>query len=102
MGAIGLGHYLGLSAVLFFIGALGFLGRRSVITVLMALELQLNAVNLALVAAARAWGNLDGQMVAFFVIAVAAVEAAVGLAILISVNRTRATSDLDDLNTLNE
>jgi NADH-quinone oxidoreductase subunit K len=102
MGEITLGHYLGLSVVLFFLGVLGFLTRRNAITVFMALELQLNAVNLALVAAARWWGNLDGQVVAFFVIAVAAVEAAVGLAILIAVNRTRDTVNLDDLSVLNE
>jgi NADH-quinone oxidoreductase subunit K len=102
MAGVGLTHYLGLSVVLFMIGVLGFLGRRNAITVLMALELQLNAVNLALLAGARFWGNLDGQIVAFFVIAVAAVEAAVGLAILIAVHRSRATVDLDDLNMLNE
>jgi NADH-quinone oxidoreductase subunit K len=102
MAPITLGHYLGLSAVLFFLGVLGFLTRRNAITVFMALELQLNAVNLALVAAARWWGNLDGQVVAFFVIAVAAVEAAVGLAILIAVNRTRSTVNLDELSVLHE
>jgi NADH-quinone oxidoreductase subunit K len=102
MGAIGLSHYLGLAAVLFFLGSLGFLGRRNAITVLMCLEIQLNAVNLALVASARWWGNLSGQVVAFFVIAVAAVEAAVGLAILIAVHRTRASVDLDDMSALNE
>jgi len=102
MGAIGLHHYLGLSVVLFFLGVLGFLGRRGAITVLMSLELQLNAVNLAFLAAARHWGNLDGQMVAFFVIAVAAVEAAVGLAILIAVYRSKGSADLDDLSMLNE
>jgi len=102
MGEITLVHYLGLSVVLFFLGGLGFLTRRNAITVFMALEVQLNAVNLALVAAARWWGSLDGQVVAFFVIAVAAVEAAVGLAILIAVNRTRSTVNLDDLSILNE
>ncbi len=102
MGDIGLSHYLGLSAVLFFIGGFGFLGRRNAITVFMCLELQLNAVNLALVAASRWWANLDGQVVAFFVIAVAAVEAAVGLAILIAVERARSTVLLDDLSALNE
>ena len=102
MGEIGLNHFLGLSAVLFFVGVLGFLGRKNAITVFMSLELQLNAVNLALVAGARWWANLDGQITAFFVIAVAAVEAAVGLAILIAVNRTRETVDLDDLSALNE
>ena len=102
MGAITLGHYLGLSAVLFFIGVLGFLTRRNAITVFMGLELQLNAGNLALVAAARHWGNLDGQIIAFFVIAVAAVEVAIGLSILIAVRRTRDTVNLDDLSVLNE
>jgi NADH-quinone oxidoreductase subunit K len=101
-GEITLTHHLGLAVVLFFIGTLGFLGRRNAISVLMALEIQLNAVNLALVAAARFWGNLEGQVVAFFVIAVAAVEAAVGLAILIAVHRSRHTVDLDDLSTLSE
>jgi len=102
MGEITLTHYLVLSSLLFAIGALGFLGRRGAITVLMSLELQLGAVNLALVAASRHWGNLQGQMLAFFIIAVAAVEAAVGLAILIAVQRTRDTVDVDDLSTLNE
>jgi NADH-quinone oxidoreductase subunit K len=102
MGTIGLSHYLGLSVVLFFIGSLGVLGRRNAITVLMCLELQLNAVNLALIAASRWWGNLSGQVVAFFVIAVAAVEAAVGLAILIAVHRTRDSVDLDEMSALRE
>jgi NADH-quinone oxidoreductase subunit K len=102
MAPIGLNHYLVLSAILFFIGALGFLSRKNAITALMSLELQLNAVNLALVAASRAWGGEQGQVIAFFVIAVAAVEAAVGLAILIAVNRARRSVDLDDLSALNE
>ncbi|MDM7915962.1 MAG: NADH-quinone oxidoreductase subunit NuoK [Candidatus Eisenbacteria bacterium] len=95
-------HFLALATVLFFIGAAGFLTRRNAITVFMSLELQLNAVNLALVAAARHWGNLDGQVIAFFVIAVAAVEVAVGLSILIAVERTRDTVYVDDLSVLNE
>ena len=102
MGAITTSHYLALSGVLFFIGALGLLTRRNAITVFMGLELQLNAVNLALVAAARQWGNLDGQVVAFFVIAVAAVEVAIGLSILIAVRRARDTVNVDDLCVLNE
>ncbi len=102
MGEITIHHFLALAAVLFFLGALGFLTRRNAITVFMSLELQLNAVNLALVAAARHWGNLDGQVIAFFVIAVAAVEVAVGLSILIAVERTRDTVYVDDLSVLNE
>ena len=88
--------------MIFFLCVLGFLGRRNALTVFMSLELMLNAVNLALVAGARWWGNLDGQVIAFFVIAVAAVEAAVGLAILIAVTRARNTVNLDDLSVLNE
>jgi len=102
MGEITIHHFLALAAVLFFLGVLGFLTRRNAITVFMSLELQLNAVNLALVAAARHWGNLDGQVIAFFVIAVAAVEVAVGLSILIAVERTRDTVYVDDLSVLNE
>jgi NADH-quinone oxidoreductase subunit K len=102
LGTIGLSHFLALAAVLFFIGAFGVITRRNAITVLMSLELQLNAVNLVLVAAGRWWGNPDGQVLAFFVIAVAAVEAAVGLAIFIAMHRTRDTVDLEDLSTLRE
>lgn len=102
MGEITTGHFVGLSVLLFFIGSVGVLGRRNAITVLMSVELMLNAVNLALLAFSRQWGNHDGQMVAFFVIAVAAVEAAVGLAILVAIFRLRETTNLDDLSTLNE
>jgi NADH-quinone oxidoreductase subunit K len=102
MGEIGIGHYVSLSVVLFFIGSVGVLGRRNALTVLMSIELMLNAVNLALIAFSRQWGNHDGQMIAFFVIAVAAVEAAVGLAILVAIYRLRQTTNLDDLSTLNE
>lgn len=102
MGAIGTNHFLVLATVLFFIGTLGVLGRRGALTVLMSIELMLNAVNLVLVAGARQWGNLDGQMIAFFVIAIAAVEAAVGLAILIAIFRAKESVNLDELSALNE
>lgn len=102
MGEITTGHYVALSVVLFFIGSVGVLGRKNAITVLMSVELMLNAVNLALLAFSRQWGNHAGQVLAFFVIAVAAVEAAVGLAILVAIFRLRETTNLDDMSTLNE
>ncbi|QQR91641.1 MAG: NADH-quinone oxidoreductase subunit NuoK [Myxococcales bacterium] len=85
---VGLGEYLALSALIFGIGAMGFLSRRNVLIQLMSIELMLNAVNLTLIAFNR-WmpANHTGQLFAFFVIAVAAAEAAVGLAILISLYR---------------
>ncbi len=102
MGEITTNHYLILASVLFFIGTLGVLGRRGALTVLMSVELMLNAVNLILVAGSRQHGNLDGQMIAFFVIAIAAVEAAVGLAILMAIFRSKESINLDELSALNE
>jgi NADH-quinone oxidoreductase subunit K len=84
-----------LSAVLFGIGVVGVFLRRNVITVLMCIEVMLNAVNLAFVAFSRAVGNLDGQVLVFFVLTVAAAEAAVGLAIVIALHRNRDTLDID-------
>jgi NADH-quinone oxidoreductase subunit K len=83
--------YLGLAAVLFAIGALGVVLRRNVIVVFMAIEIMLNAVNLTFVALARALGSMDGQVIVFFVMTVAAAEAAVGLAIIIAVWRNRGS-----------
>ncbi len=99
--AIGLGTYLALAAVLFGIGAIGFLTRRNVLIQLMSIELMLNAVNVALVAVNR-WrpANHDGQVFAFFVIAVAAAEAAVGLAILIGLFRLKNTVEADKADIL--
>ncbi len=94
-------HYLLLSAVLFSLGVAGFLIRRNVITVFMSIELMLNAVNLAFVAFSRHLGNLDGQLFVFFVIVVAAAEAAVGLAIIIALYRTRESLSVDDLDSMN-
>jgi NADH-quinone oxidoreductase subunit K len=98
---IGLGHYLALSAVLFGVGAIGFLTRRNVLIQLISIEIMLNSVNLTLVAFNR-WhpGNHAGQLFAFFVIAVAAAEAAVGLAIVISLYRIKKSVHTDDANLL--
>ena len=98
---IGLGHYLALSAVLFGIGAIGFLTRRNVLIQLLSIEIMLNSVNLTLVAFNR-WlpQNHAGQLFAFFVIAVAAAEVAVGLAIVISLYRLKKSVDTDEANLL--
>ena len=95
-----LNWYLSLSAVLFTIGVLGFLLRRNVIVVFMSVELMLNAVNLSLIALSQFMGNIDGQILVFFVISVAAAEAAIGLAIIIAMFRNRVTVNLDELNLL--
>jgi NADH-quinone oxidoreductase subunit K len=92
--------YLVLSAVLFAIGAVGVLIRRSLIIIFMAIELCLNAVNLTFVALARGLGSIDGQVIVFFVMTVAAAEAAVGLAIIITLVRTRETTNADEIATL--
>jgi NADH-quinone oxidoreductase subunit K len=98
---IGLGHYLALSAVLFGVGAIGFLTRRNVLIQLISIEIMLNSVNLTLVAFNR-WNpeNHAGQLFAFFVIAVAAAEAAVGLAIVISLYRLKKSVNTDEANLL--
>ena len=79
MSVVPVSYYLVLSAVLFGLGVIAFVFKRNIITILMAIELMLNAVNLAFVAFARAWGQLDGLVFVFFVIVVAAAESAVGL-----------------------
>jgi NADH-quinone oxidoreductase subunit K len=93
-------HALLLSLALFGIGALGVFLRRNVITVLMCIELMLNGANLAFVAFSRAAGTLDGQVLVFFVMVVAAAEAAVGLAIVIALHRHRDTLDIDAFNVM--
>jgi len=95
-----LAHVLALSVILFGLGAAGFLFRRNIITIFMCIELMLNAVNLAFIAFSRHLGNLDGQVFVFFVIVVAAAEAAVGLAIIIALFRNRASLNIDDLNSM--
>jgi NADH-quinone oxidoreductase subunit K len=95
-----LGAYLALSAVLFGIGAAGVLLRRNPLVMFMAVELMLNAANLAFAAFARAHNALDGQVFALFVIAVAAAEVVVGLAIIMAIFRRRASVDVDEISTL--
>ena len=90
--------YIGLSAVLFVIGVLGVLLKRNALVMFMSIELMLNAVNVALAAFARHHGGLDGQIFVFFVMAVAAAEAAVGLAIFIAMFRLRKTTDVTEFN----
>jgi len=89
-----------LSALLFSIGGLGVLIRRNAIVVFMCIELMLNATNLAFVSFARQWGNLQGQVFAFFVMVVAAAEVVVGLAIIVTIFRTRRSASVDDASLL--
>ena len=93
-------HYIVLSAVLFTIGTIGFMTRRNAIVAFMCVELMLNASNLALVTFSRVHGSLDGQIAAFFVMVVAAAEVVVGLAIIITIFRTRRSASVDDASLL--
>jgi NADH-quinone oxidoreductase subunit K len=93
-------YYLVLSAVLFGLGVVAFVFKRNVITIFMSIELMLNAVNLAFVAFARAQNRLDGLVYVFFVIVVAAAEAAVGLAIVITLTRNRESLNVERVNLL--
>ena len=92
--------YMLLAAVLFVIGALGLLVRRNALVMFMCVELMLNAVNLTLVSAGRALNDLDGQVATFFILVVAAAEVVVGLAIIVSIFRQRATASVDALSDL--
>ena len=92
--------YLLLSALLFAIGAVGVLVRRNAIVVFMCIELMLNAVNLTLVTFSRINGSLDGQIISFFVMVVAAAEVVIGLALIMSIFRTRRSASVDDANLL--
>ena len=93
-------YYVALSAILFGIGVVGVLLRRNAIIIFLSIELMLNAANLAFVAFARQLGSIDGQVIVFFVMTVAAAEAAVGLAIIIAVFRHRQTINTDELRLL--
>jgi NADH-quinone oxidoreductase subunit K len=93
-------YYLFLAALLFAVGTVGVLVRRNAIVVFMCVELMLNAVNLTLVTFARMRGRLDGQVLAFFVMVVAAAEVVVGLAIIVSIFRTRRSASVDDASLL--
>lgn len=97
---IPLGHYLVVSAVLFAIGSAGVFMRRNLITILLSIEIMLNAVNLSFVAFGRYQGNVDGQIITFFVMTVAAAEAAVGLAIVIALFRHRESLNPDAFSSL--
>ncbi len=94
------GYYLLLAAALFSVGLVGVLVRRNMIVIFMCIELMLNAVNLTLVAFSRINGNLDGQVLSFFVMVVAAAEVTVGLALIVNLFRLRASIDADDADRL--
>ena len=93
-------YFLVLSGILFSIGTVGVLLRRNALVIFMSVELQLNAVNLSLVAFSRQHGNLTGQVLAFFSMVVAAAEVVVGLAIIVSIFRRRRSANVDDANLL--
>jgi NADH-quinone oxidoreductase subunit K len=95
---LSLHHYLILSGILFSIGTLGVLVRRNAIVIFMCVELMLNAVNLTFIALSRYLGNIDGQIFVFFVMTVAAAEAAVGLALMIAFYKNRESIDVEDMN----
>ena len=93
-------YYVALSAILFTMGALGVLIRRNPLVIFMSIELMLNAANLALVAFTRVWGKMDGQVFVFFVMTVAAAEVAVGLALIVTIFRTKHSINIDEMNNL--
>jgi NADH-quinone oxidoreductase subunit K len=93
-------YFLILSGILFTIGTIGVLVRRNALVIFMSIELQLNAVNLTLIAFSRQLGEVDGQILAFFSIVVAAAEVVVGLAIIVSIFRKRVSTNVDDVNLL--
>jgi NADH-quinone oxidoreductase subunit K len=93
-------YYLGLSIILFTIGALGVLIRRNAIVIFMSIELMLNAANLAFVAFALYWQSMNGQIFVFFIMTVAAAEVAIGLALIVTIFRTKASIDVDQISTL--
>ncbi len=97
-GMVQIEAYVILSAVLFILGAMGVLLRRNAILVFMSVELMLNAANLALVAFAKQWNQMDGHLFVFFVMTVAAAEVAVGLALIVAIFRTKHSIDIDQLH----
>lgn len=97
---LALENYLILSAILFSIGTIGVLTRRNAIVIFMCVEMMLNAVNLTLVAFSRYLGNIDGQIFVFFIMTVAAAEAAVGLALMIAFYKNRESIDVEDINVM--
>ncbi len=99
-GTLPISYYLGLSALLFTLGVLGVLIRRNALVIFMSVELMLNAGNLAFVAFARMYDMLNGQIFVFFVMAVAAAEVAVGLALIVAIFKTKRSIDVDQMNSL--
>jgi NADH-quinone oxidoreductase subunit K len=95
-------YYLALSACLFALGIFGVVSRRNPIVIFMSLELMFNAANIAFVAFARQYNALDGQIMVFFVMVVAAAEVAVGLALIVAIFRTKHSIDVDQMNSLKE
>jgi NADH-quinone oxidoreductase subunit K len=93
-------YLLALSAILFIIGAIGVLTRRNAIVIFMSIELMLNSANLAFITFARAFESLSGQVMVFFVIAVAAAEVAVGLALIVAIFKSKQSIDIDQINSL--
>jgi NADH-quinone oxidoreductase subunit K len=93
-------YYIALAGILFSIGAVGFLMRRSVIQMFLCVELMLNSANLVLVAFARAWGNLEAQTAVFIILTLAAAEVAIGLAIIVAIFRKRVSTNVDELSGL--
>ncbi|MDF1579325.1 MAG: NADH-quinone oxidoreductase subunit NuoK [Desulfuromonadales bacterium] len=93
-------HYMAVSAILFSLGTFGVLTRKNAIVIFMCIELMLNSVNLTFIALSRHLGSMDGQVFVFFIMTVAAAEAAVGLALMISFYRNRESIDVDDINLL--
>jgi NADH-quinone oxidoreductase subunit K len=102
LAAVPLSWFLILSAVLFALGATGFIFRRSIITIFMSIELMLNAVNLSFVAFSYKWHKVDGHLFTFFVMVVAAAEAAVGLAIILTVFKNRQTLNIDEVSSMKD
>lgn len=98
--SVPLAYYIGLSAILFTIGAMGVLIRRNSIVIFMSVELMLNAANLAFVAFARSYEAISGQIFVFFVMTVAAAEVAVGLALIVAIFHTKQSIDVDQMNSL--
>jgi NADH-quinone oxidoreductase subunit K len=97
---VGLQHYLAVSMILFCLGLLGVILRRNLLVIYMSLELMLNSANLALVSFSRFNDKLDGQVLVFFIITVAAAEVAVGLALIVALYRKRQSAHVEDLNSL--
>ncbi|OGO64467.1 MAG: NADH-quinone oxidoreductase subunit K [Chloroflexi bacterium RBG_19FT_COMBO_47_9] len=97
---VSINYYLGLAIILFTMGALGVLIRRNSIIIFMSIELMLNAANLAFVAFARYWQAMSGQIFVFFIMTVAAAEVAIGLALIVTIFRSKASIDVDQMNSL--